>query len=103
MKKSKTNRGFELYEFTDKYGEKCSLQESSIATEDCIWLGIDDAKPKILASQAKEFGLETHETTGWIVYPIHEEVSLNTRMHISREQVKELISILNTFVKTGAI
>ena len=39
---TKTARGFALYEFTDRYGKACSLQRSSIATEDCIWLGVDE-------------------------------------------------------------
>jgi hypothetical protein len=39
-----TARGFALYEFTDRYGKPCSLQRSSIATESCIWLGVDDER-----------------------------------------------------------
>lgn len=38
----KTGRGFLRGEFSDLYGEKCSIQESSLATEDAIWLGADD-------------------------------------------------------------
>lgn len=33
------DRGFLRGEFTDRYGEKCSIQKSSLASEDCIWLG----------------------------------------------------------------
>jgi len=39
---STTERGFDYVEFTDRYGQVSSLQKSSIATEDCIWLGIND-------------------------------------------------------------
>ncbi len=39
MKAEKTNRGFDIIRFTDRNGDKCSIQKSSIATEDCIWLG----------------------------------------------------------------
>ncbi|MCK9544475.1 MAG: hypothetical protein M0R03_20850 [Novosphingobium sp.] len=46
MKKQQTSRGFEYYEFIDRYNTKCSLQKSSLAFEDCIWLGCDDANPK---------------------------------------------------------
>ena len=35
-----TQRGFSLFKFTDRYDKKCSLQKSSLATEDCIWLGL---------------------------------------------------------------
>jgi len=41
MKKSKTNRGFAIYTFKDRYGKDCSLQKSSCATEDQVWLGLD--------------------------------------------------------------
>jgi hypothetical protein len=35
-----TERGFAIAEFTDFYGEPCSIQKSSFATKDLIWLGI---------------------------------------------------------------
>lgn len=97
MNKTTTNRGFELYEFTDYYGSKCSLQKSSVATEDCIWLGIDDPEPEILASKVMKNG------TGWIKYPIPEDVQIRTRMHLSREEAKQLLPILQSFVETGEI
>lgn len=45
MNLEKNQRGFENGKFTDLYGEKCSIQKSSLATDDAIWLGID--KPKL--------------------------------------------------------
>jgi len=97
MKKKYTARGFALYEMVDMYGCGCSLQKSSLATEDAIWLGIDDADPKIMASKVMPNG------TGWVKYIIPEDVLLSTRMHLSREQVAELIPILQKFVDTGEI
>jgi hypothetical protein len=41
LRAEKTERGFVIYNFTDRYGFPCSLQRSSIATEDCIWLGVN--------------------------------------------------------------
>ncbi len=41
MKFKKTKRGFDIAEFTDSYGQSCSIQKSSIDTEDCIWLGVE--------------------------------------------------------------
>jgi len=98
-----TNRGFGIGEFTDQYGAKCSVQQSSIATKDCIWLGVDDADPQIMASQAKAFGVETSQANGWVKYPIPEEVLLNTRMHLSREDVKKLLPLLQRFAETGSL
>ena len=56
-----------------------------------------------MASDASKYNIETTETTGWIPYPIPEEVSINTRMHLSVKQVKKLIPILQRFVDTGKI
>lgn len=37
----KTGRGFLYAEFRDQYDFTCSLQESSLATEAAIWLGVN--------------------------------------------------------------
>lgn len=103
IKDTTTNRGFRLLEFIDRYGCKCSIQESSLATEDAIWFGVSNPNPQIMASQAKEFGIETSETCGWIEYPIPDEVLIHTRMHLTREQVKELLPILQLFVEEGEL
>ncbi len=93
----KTSRGFAITEFTDFYGSKCSLQKSSLSTEDCIWLGINNSNPRIMASKVMENG------TGWVKYPIPEDVLISTHMHLSVEQVKELLPILQKFVETGEL
>lgn len=103
MEIKQTARNFPYGEFTDRYGKKCSIQLSSLADDRCIWLGIDNAEPQILASLAANFGVKTEETTGWVDYPIPPHVSINTRMHLNIEQVEELIPILQRFVETGDI
>lgn len=105
-KQKKTGRGFPVVEFRDYYDTPCSLQCSSLALyqepgTSAIWLGPDDAQPKVMASQAATFGVETTETTGWVPYPIPNEVSLTTRMHLDRKQVKALIGHLQTWLDTG--
>jgi len=97
MELKTTHRGFPYVEFEDKYNHKCSLQKSSLAFEDCIWLGVDDPEPKILASQTKEGG------NGWVPYPIPSDVELCTRMHLTKDQVRELLPILQRFVDTGEV
>lgn len=92
-----TYRGFALIEFNDLYGTQCSMQKSSLANDEAIWLGIDDADPKIMASKTIEGG------TGWVKYPISEDVSLSTRMHLNRQQAKDLVSLLNVFIETGEV
>ena len=93
----RNHRGFVFGEFEDEYGQKCSIQKSSLATEDAIWLGVDDADPKIMASKTEKGGV------GWVPYPIPEDVLLSTRMHLTREQVEELLPILQCFVDTGEL
>lgn len=92
MKRTESARGFALYHFKDRYNQRCSIQKSSIGTEHCIWLGTDDADPKILIPGK-----------GWTPYPFLEDVLFSTRMHLSQKQVKKLLPILERFVKTGEI
>ena len=95
LEKDVTNRGFGVWKFKDKYGAGCSLQDSSLASEPAVWFGVNDADPKIMASKTPEGG------TGWVPFKIPEDVLLTTRMHLTQEQVKELLPILIHFAETG--
>lgn len=86
----KTNRGFQVVEFADFNGVKCSLQQSSLATEDALWLGCNDADPKVLV-----------KGQGWQSVEMPEGYTANTRMHLSRKQVKKLIGYLEQWHDTG--
>lgn len=90
MKIETTNRGFGLIKFKDYYGIECSMQDSSLATTPCIWFGVDNVVPKICI-----------KGQGWIPYPIPDEVLLSSRMHLSQDQVKELLPYLIFFAETG--
>lgn len=103
MQFQKTDRGFLVLRFTDRYGVSCSLQQSSLATESAVWFGPDKAEPRVLASQAAVLGVQTTENTGWVPYPIPETVQMNTRMHLTRKQVAELLPHLQRFVDTGEL
>lgn len=100
---NKTPRGFSYGEFTDYYNNQCSIQKSSLATQDAIWLGIDNPNPQIMASDAKKYGIDTDETCGWVPYPIPPVVSLSTRMHLTIDQVAALLPVLQHFVDTGEV
>ncbi len=98
-----TSRGFEVIEFADCYGEKCQLQASSLAEYEkpgtsAVWLGISGARPIVMASDAHKVGLTTTETSGWVPFPIPDEVSVPTRMHLNREQVAGLIQHLQSWL-----
>ena len=109
-KLSKTNRGFSKIEFADSYKAQCSLQQSSAIGDDdqdiggsFVWLGIENHDAKILKRNALELGLPLPkgEISGWMEYPIPKEVSLTTRMHLSRKQVKALVKELNQWLENG--
>lgn len=95
-----TNRGFDIHEFKDRYGEKCSIQKSSLATEDCIWLGIDEPTVKVMASAYPQI---PSDGTGWVVFPIPKDASISSRMHLSQEQVRKLLPMLTKFAETGEL
>lgn len=98
-----TGRGFAVTEFRDRYGAACNLQQSSLAIEDAIWLGIGDPDPKVMASEAAALGVTTTETTGWVSYPLPPQVMLTTRMHLTRDIAAWLIEELQHFVDTGQV
>lgn len=91
MKRTKTHRGFRLYQFKDHYGVKCSLQASSLADTSAIWLGCDDFNARRLVPGE-----------GWKPVDIG-DVTGDTRMHLTRKQVKELMPKLIAFAKSGEL
>ena len=92
LDRSITNRGFAVTKFKDYYGANCSLQKSSIADKDCIWLGVDDPNPKKMI-----------KGRGWVNAPIAPDIMLSTRMHLTRNQARQLVEELQYFVDTGEV
>lgn len=79
----KTQRGFSLGEFKDDYGQICSIQLSSAASKRCIWLGVVNTGPNLEGPTGKR----------------NEDVY--ARMHLTREDVKKLLPLLQKFADTG--
>lgn len=73
------DRGFLLGKFRDRYGVDCSIQKSSLATEDCIWLGCD------------------HETVDPQGHPC------GARMHLTQAMAVDLVMHLQRFIETGEL
>ena len=109
MKIEKTVRGFSLIEFVDDNGEKCSLQKSSSALEDKVWLGIDDAKIREFYPIPREtdeawIEISQEEVEAKLKHRPQNEIHYrNQRMHLTRKQVEELLPHLQKFVETGDI
>lgn len=72
-----TRRGFLRADFQDRYGQECSAQESSLAGESCIWLGVDVDRD----------GIDVP----------------NGRMHLTQEMARKLIPVLRHFARTGRL
>jgi hypothetical protein len=98
MKKLKTtSRGFNFREFTDRSGIKCSIQKSSLADEDAIWLGADEIGLKEFVAYRQpnaweDVNLEQTQSHHYVA---------NNQMHLTRQQVKKLLPILTYFVEAG--
>lgn len=92
MKIKYTKRGFGRIDFKDRYDIECSIQESSLATEDAIWFGCNSHNAQVLIPGK-----------GWVKFDLPEESVCTTRMHLTQEQVAELLPYLQRFVETGEI
>jgi hypothetical protein len=89
----KTSRGFAYTEFIDRYGCQCSIQKSSLATEDAIWFGIDKPEVKVF-----------NPGTGWGNVKMPKgDIIIDSRMHLTKKMIKKILPILEKFVKTGEI
>ena len=105
FEQTETQRGFIKLLFKDSYNKLCSLQESSNAEDNYIWLGIEDADPLIMTSDAIKVGLVSNKdiSNGWMNYSIPKEVLLTTRMHLNKEQATILGLKLLHFGASGDI
>lgn len=101
----RTQRGFGKVEFKDGYGNRCSIQQSSSAMDDFLWIGCDDAAKtaKVMAVDAAYVGVKTDQRTGWVDFPIPEQVLIHDRMHLNRADVRKLVKRLNLWLKTGGL
>lgn len=101
MKTKKTNRGFSYKNFTDRNGVECSIQQSSLATEEAIWFGANNIG-------VKEF-VAHRQPEAWVTLDYIDEFTMgkhyvaNNRMHLTRKQLKKLLPTLIKFVETGEL
>ncbi len=79
IKLEPTSRGFMRGDFIDRYGHAASIQESSLATESALWLGLND---------------EVRDHKGEYV---------GSRMHLTQGMVKALLPLLEHFAITGEL
>jgi len=98
MKIKHTQRGFARVEFKDGNGVSCSLQKSSAAEREHIWLGANTiGMKKFIPGDGWEDCPGFDDKDAAIIY------QANTRMHLTRRQVKALLPHLQAFVDNGDI
>lgn len=93
MKVTQTERGFDRADFVDCNGHECSIQKSSAAEQDLLWLGVNEPNPMQFPGNG----------TGWHPYPLPENVQCTTRMHLTQDNAAELWPLLKKFSETGEI
>lgn len=79
---TRTERGFVRINFDDLYQARCSLQESSLATDYAIWLGVDRTPADFAAAGSQVIGY---------------------RMHLTQSDVRALLPLLTIFATTGVL
>jgi len=72
----KEEKGLSKISFEDDYKQQCSLQRSNAALENKVWLGVEK------------------DINGKIV---------NGRMHLTQEQVRDILPYLQKFADTGEL
>jgi len=80
-------RGFRGLRFRDRYNTACSLQESSLMFEACIWLGAHEG-------HLLEDASSPHPP---------EKRPLLARMHLTQDHVRALLPLLQHFAETGEL
>jgi uncharacterized protein with von Willebrand factor type A (vWA) domain len=83
---------FKIINFKDTLNRNCSIQESSLASEPNLWIGLEDTKP-----------LVNRNGTEWQEYEIPDGVLLTQRMELNQQQIKEILPFLKKFARTGKI
>jgi predicted trehalose synthase len=94
--RSFTPRGFAAYaEFTDKYGSTVRVQESSLATDDCVWIFASHATPKLRPEWRERLaaaGFGTEEKLGELAS------FLTPSPHLNVEQAITVRDALDAFI-----
>ena len=86
-----TERGFPIITFRDEYDEICSLQISSLMGEQVFcWFGVTNPTIQVM-KQGK----------GWQPVQLPVGAVVSGRMHLSQEQVRQLLPHLQAFAESG--
>jgi hypothetical protein len=93
-KVEETRRGFQIVNLVDGNGMPYTIQESSRIGNPHLWLGPEN--PPVLQQG-------TEEDPGWKDVVLPERTEIFARMHLNREQVKELTKHLIAWLATNSL
>ena len=88
------NRGLKVIEFRDICDIEFSIKK---CPNELLQININDSEPSILKYDPDDNREE------WIDYSIPEDTYVNIKIHLSKEQVKEIIPILCNYAYTGEL
>lgn len=91
MKFETNQRGFSIAEFDDLYGNRCSIQKSSAAMYDAIWMGISNPVINVMVDGQ------------WKDVALPEGSVIHSRMHLSQKMVRDMLPALKHFAETGEL
>lgn len=95
----KTERGFAFGCFLDAKGVECSIQDSSLASQAAIWLGVRDANPQKLGPNGWEAVPDPVQPIPIEGYPgLTHDILFTTRMHLGIKGVKYLRTRFKKFL-----
>ena len=89
----------ETVKFNDRYGKPFAIHESTLATEACVWIGMPNTQPIVMAIHAEKVGVQTDEKVGWVDYLVPEDVLIPTMGHLTVDQAKLVVAALQEFIE----
>lgn len=89
----------ETLKFNDRYDKPFVLHGSTLATEACVWMGMPDTQPVVMATHAKQVGVQTDKKVGWVDYPVPRGVLIPTMSHLTVDQAKLVVAALQEFIE----
>ena len=108
IKFDSTTRGFSFGEFKDLYGENCSIQMSSRAGPEAIWLGVSEHRMHLDRQMVRDLipVLQQFVDTGMVgnieaEIPEIERQWIETMYQLSPEVMRSILSMIKTIEHWG--
>ena len=96
MKTTTNERGFERAEFKDSVGNDCMIKQGGMQTNEGmgVWLGIPQPKITVFTDKGMANSVSIPTPENW---------QIGSLMYLSDKQIKQLIPMLQNFLKTGKL